>query len=96
MVRTSPFHGGNMGSNPVGITNTNSLPLWEVFCIGNDYQQGFEYISYGFEPQFAGRREYAGRTLSPSEQGRRAISEPIPLGSPIQTAGCKKSALFYF
>lgn len=22
MVRTSPFHGGNMGSSPVGITNT--------------------------------------------------------------------------
>lgn len=23
MVRTPPFHGGNMGSNPVGITNAN-------------------------------------------------------------------------
>ena len=33
MVRTSPFHGGNMGSNPVGITNKKSLPLWEVFLL---------------------------------------------------------------
>jgi hypothetical protein len=24
MVRTSPFHGGNMGSNPVGVTNKNA------------------------------------------------------------------------
>lgn len=24
MVRTPPFHGGNMGSNPVGITNKKS------------------------------------------------------------------------
>ena len=35
MVRTSPFHGGNMGSNPVGITNKKNLPLWEAFFIEN-------------------------------------------------------------
>ena len=33
MVRTSPFHGGNMGSSPVGITNKTSSPLWGVFLL---------------------------------------------------------------
>ena len=32
MVRTSPFHGGNMGSNPVGITNKKSS-LMELFLL---------------------------------------------------------------
>lgn len=40
MVRTSPFHGGNMGSNPVGITNTSGrykkLPF---FFISQAFQQ---------------------------------------------------------
>ena len=35
MVRTPPFHGGNMGSNPVGITNANgrykNLPFFFIF-----------------------------------------------------------------
>lgn len=32
MVRTPPFHGGNMGSNPVGITNKKKYPpLRRVF-----------------------------------------------------------------
>ena len=48
MVRTSPFHGGNMGSNPVGITNTESLPLWEVFCIG-DSNRAEEPIGFGVD-----------------------------------------------
>ena len=34
MVRTSPFHGGNMGSNPVGITNKKA-PFMGVFFIGD-------------------------------------------------------------
>ena len=25
MVRTPPFHGGNMGSNPVGVTNAKPI-----------------------------------------------------------------------
>ena len=33
MVRTSPFHGGNMGSNPVGITNKKT-PQSGSFFIG--------------------------------------------------------------
>ena len=31
MVRTPPFHGGNMGSNPVGITNEKYSPFMGVF-----------------------------------------------------------------
>lgn len=31
MVRTSPFHGGNMGSNPVGITNLKRGRLYFLF-----------------------------------------------------------------
>ena len=27
-VKTSPFHGGNMGSNPVGVTNTRRVCSW--------------------------------------------------------------------
>lgn len=41
MVRTSPFHGGNMGSSPVGITNVNgrykNLPFFFIF-------QGFQRV----------------------------------------------------
>ncbi len=33
MVRTSPFHGGNMGSSPVGITNTKNLPFGSFFVL---------------------------------------------------------------
>ena len=33
MVRTSPFHGGNMGSNPVGITNTKASPYGRFFVL---------------------------------------------------------------
>ena len=33
MVRTSPFHGGNMGSNPVGITNTKKPLLARGFFV---------------------------------------------------------------
>ena len=33
MVRTSPFHGGNMGSSPVGITNKKPLLKREVFLL---------------------------------------------------------------
>ena len=33
MVRTSPFHGGNMGSSPVGITNTKKTPLVGGFFV---------------------------------------------------------------
>ncbi len=35
MVRTSPFHGGNMGSSPVGITNTKSLLCGGFFVMRN-------------------------------------------------------------
>lgn len=35
MVRTSPFHGGNMGSSPVGITNNKSPSLRGAFVIGD-------------------------------------------------------------
>lgn len=32
MVRTPPFHGGNMGSNPVGVTkNTRYTSVYRVF-----------------------------------------------------------------
>lgn len=31
MARTSPFHGGNMGSNPVGITNLKRGSLYFLF-----------------------------------------------------------------
>ena len=31
MVRTSPFHGGNMGSSPVGITNLKRGSLYFLF-----------------------------------------------------------------
>lgn len=33
MVRTPPFHGGNMGSNPVGITNTKKASFMEAFFV---------------------------------------------------------------
>ncbi len=36
MVRTSPFHGGNMGSSPVGITNTEKPHIYgEAFLISD-------------------------------------------------------------
>gem|GEM_PF-6834162 len=37
MVRTSPFHGGNMGSNPVGVTLKASYYL-RGFLILNFYR----------------------------------------------------------
>ena len=33
MVRTSPFHGGNRGSNPLGVTNKASIIYIEAFFI---------------------------------------------------------------
>ena len=33
MVRTSPFHGGNMGSSPVGITNRNTSDFRGCFFV---------------------------------------------------------------
>ena len=42
MVRTSPFHGGNMGSNPVGITNTNSAFLGRCFAMQTKAFSEFE------------------------------------------------------
>lgn len=44
MVRTSPFHGGNMGSNPVGITNLKKLSVFGSFffvCMEIESKGGF-------------------------------------------------------
>ncbi len=32
VVKTPPFHGGNTGSNPVGVTN--SIPRWRISSAG--------------------------------------------------------------
>ncbi len=37
MVRTSPFHGGNMGSNPVGITKFTLRCEFFVFWMIKEY-----------------------------------------------------------
>ena len=40
MVRTSPFHGGNMGSSPVGITNTKTPSLVNCPTFGGQFIMG--------------------------------------------------------
>ena len=55
MVRTSPFHGGNMGSNPVGITTKKAL-FRRAFLVAKS-QQRFERKEFERELAPAGVRE---------------------------------------
>ena len=38
MVRTSPFHGGNRGSNPLGVTNNPEDFFFGIFLFGMVYE----------------------------------------------------------
>ena len=45
-VRTSPFHGGNMGSNPVGVTKHKTILVLNQFILKGSIAQLGEHLPY--------------------------------------------------
>ena len=68
MVRTPPFHGGNMGSNPVGVTkNTRYTSVYRVF-----------FMTHRDEPAAVNDEERVKRRKKRKDEkrGRFAVANP--------------------